>query len=221
MVAALSAGLVGIFWATRPQWVSEMRLWKAVGDAAFILLIAALAIGPMARLAPSVRCLLKWRRQLGIWFALTASLHAFLIIDGWARWSLRRFLGYEFVPQLGREARLEPGFGLANLVGSVALVLALVLAATSSDWALRRMGRSSWVWLHRFAHTVLILTLLHGSYFLFLHFTVSFHKAPPPSLDWFRIPFLVIGFVVIALHLLASATGAPNPEGQQRSEGHR
>ena len=203
VVAATSAGLVGIFWATRSNWVSEMRLWKAVGDAAFVLLLAALAVGPVARLVPSARGLLRWRRQLGIWFALTATLHAVLILDGWARWSLRRFLGYEFIPQLGREARLEPGFGLANLIGSVALLLALILAATSSDWALRRLGRPSWAWLHRLAHTVLVLSLLHGSYFLFIHFTPSFHKAPPPNLDWFRIPFLMAGLTVIALQFLA------------------
>lgn len=203
VVASISAGLVGVFWSTRPNWVPEMRLWKAVGDAAFVLLVAALAVGPISRLAPSARGLLRWRRQIGIWFALTASLHAVLILNGWARWSLRRFLGYEFIPQLGREARLEPGFGLANIVGSVALLLALLLAATSSDWALRRLGRQSWMWLHRMAHTVLVLSLLHGSYFLFIHFTESFHKATPPDLDWFRIPFLVAGLAVIGLQVLA------------------
>lgn len=200
-----------------------MRLWKAVGDAAFVLLLAALALGPVARLVPATRPLLPWRRQLGIWFALTASLHAVLILDGWALWSLRRFLGYEFVPQLGREARLEPGFGLANIVGSVALFLGLVLAATSSDWAMRRMGRPTWVWLHRLAHTVLILTLLHGSYFLFIHFTVSFHKAPPPSLDWFRIPFIVLGLAVVALHIIAPDTDTASAQRQRgrsrRTEG--
>ncbi|NNF53010.1 MAG: hypothetical protein HKN03_01070, partial [Acidimicrobiales bacterium] len=185
VVASASAGLVGIFWAARPNWVPEMRLWKAVGDAAYVLLVAALVLGPLARLSPSRRGWLRWRRQIGIWFALTATLHAFLILNGWAQWSLRRFLGYEFVPQLGREARLEPGFGLANLIGTVALVLALILAATSSDLALRRLGRPAWSWLHRITQTVLVLTLLHGSYFLFIHFTESFHKAPPPSLDWF------------------------------------
>ena len=42
------------------------------------------------------------RRQLGIWFALKATPHAALILNGWARWSLRRVLGYEVIPQLGR-----------------------------------------------------------------------------------------------------------------------
>lgn len=202
-MALISAGLVGIFWASRPNWVPEMRLWKAVGDAAYILLLVALALGPVSKLAPSIRTWLRWRRQIGIWFAIIASVHAGLILNGWARWSLRRFLGYEYIPQLGREARLEPGFGLANLIGSAALLLALILAATSSDRALRRLGRPSWTWVHRLAHTVLILSLLHGSYFLFIHFTESFHKAPPPDLDWFRIPFLIAGLVVMGLQMLA------------------
>ena len=181
-----------------------MRLWKAVGDAAYVLLLAALAIGPISKLFPSTRRWLRWRRQIGIWFALTASLHAVLIINGWARWSLRRFLGYEFIPQLGREARIEPGFGLANLIGSLALFLALVLAATSSDWMLRWFGRPAWQWLHRLAQAVLLLALLHGGYFLFIHYTESFHKAPL-ALDWFRIPFLLSGLGVIALEVVAFA----------------
>ena len=210
-MALCSAGLIGIFWATRSDWVAEMRLWKAVGDASYVVLLVSLAIGPISKLIPSTRSLLRWRRQVGIWFALTATLHAILIHNGWARWSLRRFLGYEFVPQLGREARLEPGFGLANLIGTVALVLALVLAATSSDRALRRMGRPAWTWLHRLTQTILVLSLLHGSYFLFIHFTESFHKAPPPNLDWFRIPFLAAGLAVIALQTIAFSRTIAEP----------
>lgn len=203
VVAMGSAALVGLFWLTRPGWVAEMRLWKAVGDAAYVLLVVSLTLGPLAKLAPMARRLLRWRRPTGIWFAITAGLHGVLILNGWARWSLRRFLGYEFIPQLGREARLEPGFGLANLIGSVALLLALVLAATSSDWALRRLGRPAWTWLHRLAQTILVLSLLHGSYFLFIHFTASFHKLPPPDPDWFRLPFIAVGLGVVGLQAVA------------------
>jgi len=200
-----------------------MRLWKAVGDASYVLLLVTLILGPLAKLVPVTRSWVKWRRQIGIWFALTASLHGFLILDGWARWSLRRFLGYEFIPQLGREVRLEPGFGMANIVGVTALVLALVLAATSSDFALRRLGRPAWSWLHRLAQTVLVLSLLHGAYFLFIHYTPSFHKAPIPSLDWFRMPFLLAGLGVIALQATAFMNAAVRTEpaaaksGQARS----
>lgn len=209
VTASSSVALVGLFWLTRPKWVPEMRLWKAVGDAAYVLLVATLTLGPLARLVPASRSWLRWRRQIGIWFAVTASVHGVLIVNGWARWSLRRFLGYEVVPQLGREARLEPGFGLANLVGSVALVMALLLAATSSDRALRRLGRPTWNWVHRLAQTILVLSLLHGSYFLFVHYTESFHRAPPPDLDWFRLPFLALGLGVVALQGAALVRAHP------------
>ena len=211
-LAAVAAGLVASFWATRSNWVAEMRLWKAMGDAAYVLLLAALSLGPLAKLVPSIRPWLRWRRQIGIWFALTATVHGVLILNGWARWSLRRFLGYEFVPQLGREARLEPGFGLANLIGVTALVLALILAATSSDAAMRLLGRPAWTWLHRLSQTILILSLLHGSYFLFIHFTESFHKVPPANLDWFRIPFLTAGLAVVALQATAFTVGPDRGE---------
>ncbi len=199
-VLAMAAALVWFFWSTRPTWDGEMRLWKAVGDAAFVLLLVTLSLGPLSRLAGPVTRLLPWRRQLGIWFALVATVHGVLVVHGWARWSLRRFLGYEVVPQLGREVRLEPGFGLANLVGITALLLALVLAATSSDRALRRLGTPAWKWLHHSALFVLYLSILHGGYFLFLHYTASFHKQIPPA-DWFRFPFVALGGAVVLLQV--------------------
>ena len=206
-MATLGGLLVLVFWASRPTWSPEMRLWKAVGDAAFGLLLLTLAVGPLARLVRRTAPLLAWRRQLGIWFAITASLHGLLVVHGWARWSLRRFLGYEFIPQLGRDVRLEPGFGLANLIGLTALGFALVLAATSSDWAMRRLGRG-WKWLHHSALFVYHMSLLHAGDFLFLHYTASFHKQVPPP-DWFRVPFLVLGGGLLALQaaaFLATAT---------------
>ena len=212
-VAVLAGALVGFFWSTRPTWDVEMRLWKAVGDAAFVLLLVTLALGPAARLARPVTRLLPWRRQFGIWFALVAAVHGVLVMHGWARWSLRRFLGYEVVAQLGREVRLEPGFGLANVVGVTALAFALVLAATSSDRALRRLGAPAWRWLHHSALFVFYLSLLHAGYFLFLHYTPSFHKRVPPA-DWFRFPFVALGVTVVLLQLAAFVKTAARPQRQ-------
>jgi methionine sulfoxide reductase heme-binding subunit len=154
--------------------------------------------------------LLPWRREFGIWFALVAALHGVLVVHGWARWSLRRFLGYEEIPQLGPEVRLEPGFGLANLVGVAALLFALVLAATSSDRALRRLGASAWKWLHHSALFVFHLSLLHAGYLLFLHYTVSIHKQVPPP-DWFRFPFVALGAGLLVLQGAAFVKTAARP----------
>lgn len=182
-----------------------MRLWKAVGDAAFVLLLVTLSLGPLARMVRPMSRALAWRRQYGIWFALLALLHGFLVVHGWARWSLRRFLGYEEIQELGREVRLEPGFGLANLVGVTALLFALMLAATSSDRALRRLGAPAWKWLHHSALFVFYLSLLHAGYFLFMHYTVSFHKPVPPP-DWFRLPFVALGTALLVLQSAAFVT---------------
>ena len=129
-------------------------------------------------------------------------MHAILILNGWARWSLSRLFGFEFVAQLGREARMEPGFGLANLLGIVALVWGLALAATSTDAAVRRLGPASWKWLHSAAQVVFYLVLLHVGYYLFLHYTLSFHRMPPEP-DWFRIPFVLLGLCVVGLQMAA------------------
>lgn len=199
---AIGAAALAAFWAARPQWDPEMRLWKAVGDAALVLLLLTMAIGPLARLWRPARRLLPFRREAGIWFALVAVAHTVLILNGWARWSVLHLLGYEFVPQLGRTARMEPGFGLANIIGLLALVWALALAATSGERALRALGPAAWKWLHNGAYVVFWLTTAHVGYFLFMHYTASFHKQVPPP-DWFRVPFLALALIIVALQVAA------------------
>ena len=58
------------------------------------------------------------------------------------------------------------------------------------------------LYAHGGAYVIFYLVLIHTAYFLFIHFTLSFHKEPPP-VDWFRIPFVVLGATVIALQTAA------------------
>lgn len=134
------------------------------------------------------------------WQPSTCSLHALLIFNGWTEWTLSRFFGYEFVPQLGRIARMEPGFGLANILGVVALFVALLLAATSSDQAMRALRAPGWKFLHNGAYFVFYVGSIHALYFLFIHFTFSFHKRIPEP-DWFRYWFLAMVGTVVVLHI--------------------
>lgn len=203
-LAAIAVGTASTygFWLARSQWDPEMRLWKAVGDGSLVLLLVTVAIGPLARLWTPARRTLPWRRETGIWFTVLALAHTLLILDGWTRWSLDRFLGFEFVEQLGRQARMEPGFGLANVLGLVAVVWAIVLAATSSDRAMRWLGGASWRWLHTATYVVFYLVVIHAGYFLFLHYTESFHRRAPGP-DAFRIPFLVASVGVVGLQMAA------------------
>lgn len=192
------------FWLSRPQWDPEMRFWRAVGDGSLILLVVALVLGPLATLWPKrFGRWLPYRRELGVWFGLLALLHTILVLNGWARWDVQRFFGYDFVPQLGRMARLEPGFGLSNLVGLVAMLITLVLMATSTDWAVRRLGGRAWKFLQLSSYTVFYLVALHTVYFLFLHYTQSFHRQVPEDPNWFRYPFLGLTLLVIGLQITA------------------
>jgi len=191
------------FWYGRLDWDPEMRFWRAVGDSSFLLLFFTMIIGPLAKHWPNASRFIPWRRETGIWFGLMAFLHTFLVWDGWARWDIWRFLGYEFIPELGRLARIEPGFGLSNVIGMVAILLTLALVATSSSWAVNYLGASAWKWLQYGSYTVYYLVILHTLYFLFIHYTASFHRPVPDNPNWFRYPFLIFSLLVPALQMSA------------------
>ena len=204
-VAIPSFILIGFFWFSRMDWSPEMRLWRAVGDASWILLSLSLMIGPAARLWQPIVRFVTWRREIGIWFGVLVLAHALLIFSGWVNWDIMRFFGYEFIDQLGRQARLEPGFGLSNALGLIALIWALILTATSSNWAIKRIGSKAWKWLHSAAYIIFYLVFLHVFYFLFIHYTISFHRSVPPNPNWLGLPFIVITLSVPILQALAFA----------------
>jgi sulfoxide reductase heme-binding subunit YedZ len=92
------------------------------------------------------------------------------------RWSVWEFFGYQYIAEVDTYLRVEPGFGIANLAGLIALIFALALAATSFDWAVNWLGTSSWKWLHTFAYVVFYLTAIHVVYFAFIHYTPSLQR---------------------------------------------
>lgn len=202
--AAVSAALTFLFWRSRMEWDPEMRLWKAVGDASFVLLALALLVGPSAIVWRPAVAALPWRRALGIWSALLALLHAYLVWDGWARWSFGRLMGYEDLSGSGVQGPVltMPGFGLSNLMGLVALAILLTLAAVSSESALRALGPRAWKHMQQYAYVVFYLVALHTAYFMFLHYDLSLtnlvlRKALTPP-NWFRFWSLgLVGFVLL------------------------
>jgi len=176
LVGIISSALVYLVWLLNRTWGPDMQLWKAFGGASFFLLWFTMFIGPMAKLWTPLIRLTSYRREVGIWFFLIALVHGYLILDGWVRWGVWEFLGYEYVPQLETYLRVESGFGLANLIGLVALVLALVLATTSFDKAVSWLGISSWKWLHMLSYVIFYLGALHVVYFAFIHYTPSLQR---------------------------------------------
>ncbi len=173
LVAGISVLLVYLVWQVNSTWSPDMRLWKAFGGATFMLLWFTVFIGPAARLWRPLTRLITWRRETGVWFVVLGLVHGYLVLDGWVRWGVWEFFGYKYIPELEMYLRSEPGFGLANLMGLVAITFALILAATSFDKAVSFLGISSWKWLHMFAYVIFYLGALHVIYFAFIHFTPS------------------------------------------------
>ena len=209
IVGLIGAALIYVFWLTRPQWSPDMRFWRAVGDGSLILLYLALAVGPAARFLPQARILLPYRRELGIWFGIFAITHTIIILDGWVLWDFYMFMGYQYIPAIDQTVRMESGFGMANILGLFAVIIALPLMATSTDWATRALGPSAWKFIHYGSYTIFYAVALHTAYFLYIHYTMSFHRTVPDP-NWFQIPFAILTAAVVALQIGAfvkSVTG--------------
>ena len=201
LVAILAMGLVLGFAAVHAQF-SPMHRWnRAFGDASLVLIALSMGLGPLTRFLRASVPLLPFRREMGIYACLLVIVHAAIVLVGWVEWDLMRLFGFEWHPDLLVYVMFQHGFGLANAIGIAALVLAVLLAATSSDFAMRRLGLSGWKFLQMGVLPMWWLTVAHVAYFLFMHF-LSFHRATPPPnplQPWF------VGLVVLVLGLRAAA----------------
>jgi len=194
--------LVALFGLVHQQW-SPMHRWnRATADASIILLSMTMALGPLAKLWPAWGRLLPFRRELGVHAVLLAFVHTAIILEGWVEWDLARLVGFEFHPGLGHYVMGQHGFGLANLVGVLALAYGLILVATSNDRAMRFLGGSVWKFVQRGAYVLWVLVVAHTAYFLFMHF-LDFHRPTPPAntLQW---PFTLLVLLIFVLRWAAS-----------------
>jgi len=198
----LAAGLgTYAFMESRAEW-SEMHRWnRAVGDMSLVLVALSLAIGPLARLWKMFRSAIPWRREIGIYGVLLAVIHTIVILDGWVEWNLIRLFGYEMHPVTGLYVMLQHGFGLANVIGILALLCGIVIAATSNDWSQRLLSGSIWKFLQQGAYVLWMLIIIHTAYFLYLHFQDFHRKVPDPN--WAQMPFAILVGLVTLLQLAA------------------
>ena len=119
------------------------------GKAAITLLVLSLAVTPL-KIWFGWNQLHPLRKLLGLYAFLYVSLH--LLIFVW--------LDYGLDLELIREALFEKWYAL---VGFAAFLILLPLAATSTRWAMRKLGKN-WTRLHRWVYLAGILAVLH--YFL-------------------------------------------------------
>ena len=122
-------------------------LSRGTGDWTLRFLCLTLAVTPLRQISGWV-AMARWRRMLGLYSFFYALLH---------------FLCY---------AWLDMGFDAADivrdipkrpfvLVGTLALLLMLPLAATSFNRAVKALGAARWRQLHRLVYAIALLGLLH------------------------------------------------------------
>lgn len=118
------------------------------GLTALWLLVATLAISPVRALSPRLSWLIRFRRLLGLFVFFYATLHMFTWIGLYANFDLntiktditkRRFI----------------------IMGVTTYLLLLPLAATSTTWAIRKLGGKNWNRLHMLIYVAALTAMVH------------------------------------------------------------
>src|ERR1700694_4414554 len=118
----------------------DLRI-RALGTCAFLMLTIILSIGPLARLNPKLLPLLYNRRHFGVLTFIIAAFHSWSMVE----W----FAIQNALPSLIQELTNWPnyfkfiGFPFKTL-GLIALVILLLMAATSHDYWLNFLGPPGW-----------------------------------------------------------------------------
>lgn len=141
-----------------PDATPETALLRALGATTFLLLHLILAIGPLARLDRRFLPLLYNRRHLGVLTALLGTIHGtFALIQFHALGDanpLVSVLSAEGISARGHDLPFQP-FGVA------ALLVLILLAATSHDAWQAALGPRTWKRLHLGAYVAYALVGIH------------------------------------------------------------
>ena len=142
----LAAGVLLAITAAGSYLAALPLLMSPTADVAFILFALAFAASSLARLLPNAgtRFLLRNRRYLGLGFAMVHFTHLALVLSS--------------ITLVAGQAR-EPG---TLVPGAIAYLLLALMAVTSNDASVRRLGPRRWKQLHKF-----------GSYYIWLIFLAT------------------------------------------------
>jgi len=159
LIFIISTLMVWWFMALRSEWLPEMHFQnKAFGDLGLIFIVLVLFMGAAARLFPFMGRALSWRKELGIWAMILALIHVYIVIDGWVEWRIAELFGYAFYKGRSRWILTDPGFGMANTLGVIALFYGLALLLSSNRFSLHLLAYNSWRYLQqRSAHFLYLL----------------------------------------------------------------
>jgi sulfoxide reductase heme-binding subunit YedZ len=145
-------------------WPLSWLLWGAVtnhlgadptatitfttGQETLWLLTISLAITPLRRLSPRLGWLIKFRRLLGLFAFFYATLHLLTYIALYAGFDVNAMAA-----DIARRRYITAGLA--------AWLLLVPLAATSTNWAIRKLGGRRWNRLHKLVYAAALCGVIH------------------------------------------------------------
>lgn|GEM_PF-3056147 len=107
----------------------------------FLIYVATgMSLVPFSWLWRKATQYLPYQYEFGMLAALLAFGHAIIILIGLIDLELMRLIGFEFHLVLQKYVMSKHGFGLANLVGVIALSYGAILAITSNERSILVLG---------------------------------------------------------------------------------
>jgi len=150
---------------------------STTGLAAIWLLAATLAITPVRRLVPALNWLVQFRRLTGLFVFFYATLHMLTYVA--------LYSGFDVTTMLDDVTKRR-----FILAGAATWLLLLPLAATSTQWAIRKLGGKRWNLLHKLIYVAALTALAH-----------YWWKVKPGVLS--PAPFTAVLVVLLAARLLS------------------
>jgi len=124
------------------------RIALSTGYTTLMLLTITLAITPARRLSPRLGWMIKFRRLLGLFAFFYGSVHMVTYVALYAAFDVNAMMA-----DIAKRRFIT--------MGVAAWLLLLPLAATSTNWAIRKLGGKSWNRLHKLIYVAAVCGVIH------------------------------------------------------------
>lgn len=124
------------------------RIALTTGYNTLLLLVLSLAITPVRTLFPKLSWLVKFRRLLGLFAFFYGTVHLLTYVALYSNFDVKAMLD-----DIAKRRFIT--------VGVAAYVLLVPLAATSTTWAIRKLGGKNWNRLHKLVYIAAVCGVVH------------------------------------------------------------
>jgi sulfoxide reductase heme-binding subunit YedZ len=124
------------------------KIALTTGYTALLLLILSLAVSPLRKLLPRLTWLIKFRRLLGLFAFFYGSVHMLTWVALYSGFDV-----HQMADDLTKRRFIW--------IGMLTWLLLLPLAATSTNWSIRKLGGKRWSRLHSLVYAASLCGIVH------------------------------------------------------------